>query len=268
MINVLFGAAGLYAALVGGLYMYQRHLLYHPFGSVATPVESGIPEMRPITVTTEDDLSLTSWYAVAREGRPTIVYFHGNAGNISHRGPKIRPYLDAGFGVLLVGYRGYGENPGSPTEDGLYADGRAALEYLAIKGIPAGRIVLYGESLGTGVAIHLAAERAAKPVGAIVLESAFTSIAEVAQSHYPFIPAGHLVKDRFDSEAKIAAVRAPLFFIHGEQDRVVPFRYGQRLFAAAPEPKERHWIAGADHNDLHRFGVNRRVIAFLDGLFR
>lgn len=267
MIHLVLGAASVYAAIVGGLYVFQRDLLYHPFGPVTTPAESGVPEMAPVQVTAEDGLALTCWHVAARPGRPTIVFFQGNAGNVSHRGVKVRPYLDAGFGMLLVGYRGFGGNPGSPTEEGLYADSRAALRYLAGLGVTPAQTIYYGESLGTAVAVHLAAEGAAQPVGAVIMESPFTSIVEVAQSHYPFVPAGLLVKDRFESEAKIAAVRSPLLFIHGEQDRVVPFRFGERLFAAAPQPKEGQWIAEADHNDLHRFGLSARVIAFLSRLF-
>ena len=130
MFNIIAIAIGVYSALVGGLYLVQRELIYHPTQPLPSPEISGVPEMKVVRLTTEDGLTLTSWYRPAQGDLPTIVYFQGNGGNIAGRGNKVRPYLDAGFGVLLAGYRGYGGNPGRPSEQGLYADGRAHLEFL------------------------------------------------------------------------------------------------------------------------------------------
>jgi fermentation-respiration switch protein FrsA (DUF1100 family) len=164
-------------------------------------------------------------------------------------------------GVLMLQYRGYGGNPGIPTEIGLYADGAAALDFLAAEGIPPNRLVLYGESLGSGVAVTLAAQR---EVAGLVLEAPFTSVAEVAQHHYSFMPASALVRDRFDSLAKIGGVRAPILILHGEQDRVVPIRFGRALFDAAPQPKE-FWLSQeAGHGNLMRLGGFDAVFRFLD----
>lgn len=264
MFNIIAVVVGVYTALVGALYVIQRELIYHPAQTLGTPAASGMPEMRPVEVTTADGVTLVSWYAPARARKPTIVYFQGNAGNIGGRGFKVRPYLDAGFGVLLAGYRGYGGNPGNPTEEGLYADGRAQLAFLAGQGITPAQWVLYGESLGSGIAVQMAAEQAAKtPVAAVVLESPFTSMGDAAASHYPFVPARTLVRDRFESLDKIGHIRAPLFVTHGEDDAVVPVELGKRLFEAAAPPKEGHWIAGAGHNDLFDHGTAARVIDFL-----
>ena len=264
MINIISVAVGVYLLVVGGMYVFQRNLLYLPSGSVPVPAQSGVPEMRPVSLATNDGLELRSWYRPAETGLPTLVFFCGNAGNIGDRGFKVRPFLDAGLGVLLVGYRGYGGNPGSPSEEGLYADGRAALAFLRTAGVPAAGTVLYGESLGSGVVVQLAAEAAgATPFAALVLEAPFTSIAAVAASHYPFVPARWLVKDRFDSAAKIAGVGSPVFVLQGGNDRVVPTRFGRMLFAAAVEPKEGRWIAGAGHNDLYDFGGAEAVLDFL-----
>jgi fermentation-respiration switch protein FrsA (DUF1100 family) len=164
----------------------------------------------------------------------------------------------------LVGYRGYGGNPGSPNEQGLYADGRAQLEFLAGQGVKPERWVLYGESLGTAIAVQMAFEQAPKnPVGAVILESPFTSLADAAAEHYPFVPARILVKDSYDTLAKIDKIKAPLFVFAGENDAIIPPQHGKTLFEAARQPKESHWIPGGGHNNLHQFGIPGKVIDFL-----
>lgn len=264
MTSFIATVTGFYLLFTLGLFVFQRSMLYFPDTSVPELEASGIGDMEAVMLKTSDGLGLLSWYRRAAPGRPTMVYFHGNAGNIESRGFKVRPYLESGLGLLLVGYRGYGGNPGKPSEEGLYRDGRAALAFLAADGVPADHWVLYGESLGTGIAVQLASERAGEsPVGALVLEAAYTSIAEVAGHHYPFVPAGLLIRDRFDSAAKIARVGAPVFVFHGERDRTIPIRFGKGLFEAAVEPKESLWLKGASHNDLYEYGASRAVLDFL-----
>lgn len=264
MINVIAVVVGVYTALVGALYLIQRELIYHPGHAMRSPAAAGIAEMRAVKVTAADGITLVSWYSPARDGKPTIVYFQGNAGNISDRAYKARPFLDAGFGLLLAGYRGYGGNPGSPTEQGLYADGRAQLAFLAGEGVGPTKWVLYGESLGCGIAAQLAMEQAAKmPVAAVVLESPFTSMGDAAATHYPFVPARTLVKDRFDTIDKIRLIRAPLLVTHGEDDNVVPIAHGKLVFEAAAAPKESYWVAGAGHVDLYDHGAAAKVVDFL-----
>ncbi len=264
MINLIAAAIGFYAVLVGGLYLVQRQLIYLPSGPMGTPAESGVSEMRPVRLKTEDGLTLTSWYSEAQPGQPTMIYFHGNGGNLSGRAFKVRPYLDAGFGVLLAGYRGYSGNPGNPTEQGLYSDARAQLAFLEGQGIGPERWVAYGESLGAGIAVQLAMERAGEsPIGAVILEAPFTSLGDAAAVRYPFVPVRTLVKDRYDSIAKIAKVKAPVLIFNGDADGVIPPEQGRRLFEAAREPKESHWIAGAGHNNLYDYGVDAKVIAFI-----
>lgn len=265
MITFLAVLAVVYAAVIGVLYFAQRALMYHPDGGLATPAVSGVPEMAAITFDTEDGLSLVSWYRAARDGRPTLIYFHGNAGAIDDRGGKVRPYLDAGYGVLLVGYRGYGGNPGSPTEAGLYADAAAALGYLERLGVRPDRTVVYGESLGAGVAVETARRMSlsGRPAGAVVLEAPFTSMGDAAASHYPFVPARLLVRDKYESVSKINAIGAPLLVFHGGADRVVPIALGKRLFAAASQPKQARWVVGAAHNNLYDFGAGKDVLDFV-----
>ena len=266
-IDVTFLAlvAAVYVALVGGMYTFQRSMMYLPSTATPSPVASGVPEMTQVDFKTDDGLTLTSWYRPAAGGHLTIVYFHGNAGHIGYRGPKIRPYLEAGYGVLLVSYRGYGGNPGNPTEQGLYQDGRSAMAFLHARGVKPGETVLFGESLGCGVAVQIALEQAsdAHPVAAVVLEAPPSSITDVAGHHYFWAPVRWLLKDRFESKAKIAHVNAPVLIVHGENDRVVPIRFGKMLFGAAVDPKRAVWVPGADHNNLDSFGAYERVLEFL-----
>ncbi len=249
-----------YALLTGGLFLGQRRLLYFPDRAPPDLALAGLDGMAPAALATDDGLSLLAWYAPARgTGKATLVYFHGNAGHIGHRAGKVRPYLDAGHGVLLVSWRGYGGNDGSPTEDGLYRDGRAAFAFLDRAGVVPETTIVYGESLGSGVAVQMARERR---VGGVVLESPYTSIPAVAAHHYWYIPAASLVRDKFDSLSKIGGIGAPLLVLHGERDRVVPVEFGRELFAAAREPKTWRGFAQAGH-DLYGAGAADAVLAFL-----
>ncbi|HLB79994.1 MAG TPA: alpha/beta hydrolase [Dongiaceae bacterium] len=261
MAGIVATVAGGYLLALGLLFVFQRQLLYYPSGERPSLETAGLAgRMTPVRLTTADGLELLAWYAAAAEGRPTVVYFHGNAGHIGYRADKVRPYLAAGLGVLLLEYRGYGGNPGRPDEEGLYADARAALDFLDGAGVAAERRVLYGESLGGAVAVQMAAERAA---GAVVLEAPFTSVPEVGQSKFPIFPVRWLARDRLDSLAKIGAVGAPVLVLHGEQDQIVPIRFGRALFAAANEPKEMRSFPAAGHEDLDAHGIAEAVLDFL-----
>ena len=268
MTTVLFALLIGYASIVGVVFVIQRSLMYHPGQRLPDPAATLVPEMVAVQQATADGLTNVSWYAPATGGKPTLVYFHGNAGHIADRDSKVRPYLDIGWGVMLVGYRGYGDNPGRPTEEGLYADGRAALAALEERGLKPDKFVIYGESLGTAIAVRMAWEMARNghPVKALVLEAPFNTMGDAAANAYPFLPARLMVKDRYDSESLINKIATPLFVIHGDRDRVVPLALGQRLFAAAQPPKNSAWVTGASHNDLYDFGAARHVIGFINSL--
>ena len=264
MLNIIFIVVGLYAAFTGGMYVFQRNLMYYPSTEIPDRSQAGVPDMHDVTLKTEDGLSLLAWYKEASTGQPTIVLFHGNAGHIGYRGYKARMFMDAGFGVLLVEYRGYGGNPGKPSEQGFLADGRAALAFLGQSGVGSHSIVLYGESLGSGVAVQLASDpKNHDSIKAMVLEAPFTSMADVAAHHYPLVPARKLVKDKFDSLSRIGRYSGALLVIHGENDRIVPTSFGRKLFSAAREPKEAHWIPGVGHNDLFQPKTGKLVIDYL-----
>ncbi len=249
-----------YAIAVGAVFFLQRKLMYFPGGDLPTPAAAGVPEMEVVRLDTADGLTLTSWYGRATSGMPTVVFFHGNRGRISSRAFKAHLLMTAGYGVMLVEYRGYGGNPGRADEDGLYADGRAALDYLASQGVAAERLVLFGESLGTGVAVQLASER---PSAGLILEAPFTSATDIAAGVYWFLPVRLLMLDRFESLDKIKNVDAPVLVFQGERDRVIPVEHGKRLFAAANEPKHAVIFPRSGHNDLYDHGAGTAVLEFL-----
>jgi fermentation-respiration switch protein FrsA (DUF1100 family) len=253
-----------YLAVLAYLFLFQRQLLYFPDRS--RPFLGGLPQLGVREVTLRaDGLSLLSWYLPPREGRPAIAYFHGNGGNIAYRADRLMRFAREGYGVLMLEYRGYGGNPGGPSEAGFFADARAAVDFLREEGIGVERLVLYGESLGSAVAVEIAVTR---QVAALVLESPFTSIAAVAHYHYPFVPARLLVRDRFDSASRIGEVTAPLLVLQGGHDAVVPARFSQALFDAAPEPKELWAAPDGGHENLARFGALDAVVAFIERRLR
>ncbi len=240
------------------------NLLYFPHGIVG-PDDAANAGMSAVEYHTEDGLVIGGWYRPARNGLATLAYFHGNAGHHGDRADLVEPYFDAGYGVLLAGYRGYGGNPGQPDEDGLYADGRAAISWLSDTGVPADHLVLFGESLGTGVAVQMAIEH---EIAGLILQAPFTSTVDVGQYMVPFLPVSLLVTQRFDNLSKIDRISAPLLLIHGEADGIVPVRFGRELFDAAPNPKTAHFVPEAGHNNLDEFAISDLVIAFLDSLSR
>jgi uncharacterized protein len=255
--KILLGLGIGYVLVSLGACALQDSLLYFPDNSRPEPARFGVPDMAPVELRTADGLTLLAWH---KPGDPTLVLLHGNGGHIGHRGFKVRPWLDAGIGVLLVEWRGYGGNPGKPREAGFLADGRAALDFLAGQGVAPERTVIYGESLGTGIAVMLAAER---PVGALVLESPYDSIAALASAHYPFLPVNLLIRDRYDAALAAPKIKAPVLVIHGEADDIIPLRFGRALYDVLPQPKQFRAVPRGGHNDLDRFGTGRIVLEFL-----
>jgi len=203
---------------------------------------------------------LVAWYSPAKGDKPTILYFHGNAANAANRAPKIEAIREDGFGVLYLNNRGYGGSGGRPTEANNVADAIAAYDHLAGLGVPAGRIVAYGESLGSGQAVRLAAER---PVSAVVLEAPLTSTVDVARPIYFWLPLNLLITDKYNNERKIGAVRVPVLILHGEQDAVIPVEMGMRVYRAANEPKRIELFPHGNHDDLFQHGAWEKARAFL-----
>jgi len=227
--------AVLYLALAAFLYSYQRDFLYFPDVRKPDASSIGLAGLKEVRLDTSDGLHLLAWYLPPPEGKPVVLYFHGNGGNLIYRGDRMLRLANAGFGVLMPEYRGYGGNDGTPTETGLYADADAAMAFLREQGIGEDRVALYGESLGTGVVTRLASEHA---VAALILEAPYTSMTAMAATQFYFMPVSLMLKDRFDSLSRISRVHAPILVLQGDSDEMIPPRMGQQLFAAAPEPKE------------------------------
>ena len=237
---------GLCLALV---WIFQRHMIYFPFADVPPPAQVDLPTAESVTFTTADGLTLHAWFVPSRRrpARCTIVVFNGNAGNRAYRAPLATALQALGCHVLLFDYRGYGENAGSPTEAGLFADARAARAYvLGRPDVDPARLVYFGESLGTGVAVRLAIDH---PPTALVLRSPFTSMTDVGRLHYPILPVRWLLRDRFASIDLARQLSCPVLVIAGDRDGVIPVEQSRRLYDAIATPKTLTIVPGADHND-------------------
>ena len=252
--------AAIYVIAVGSLYVFQRRLIYLPDTEREAPSEAGLRGVREVELETPDGAQLIAWYIPAAPGKPTLLYFHGNAGSLSDRADRIKRFAGAGYGVFMPSYRGYSGSTGTPSELAINADARLAYEHLRGLGVAERAIVLYGESLGSGVAVRLASEQT---VGAVILDAPYTSLPDVGKLFYPVMPVQTFMVDRFDSKKYIRAVRAPILILHGTKDDVVPLTLGKALFEAAPEPKEMAVLQGAGHSDIYSFGALPRLDDFL-----
>ena len=235
-------AVAAYAAVVLLFYLKQAALLYPASTERTTAARAGLSGFEDVVLPTADGERIVGWYTAPQPGRAILLYFHGNGGSLLDRTGRARVLTQDGRGLLIVSYRGYSGSTGTPTETGLRTDARTAYDWLAQR-FPPERIVLYGESLGTGVAVGLAIERR---VAGVVLDAPFTSAADVAGHHYRFLPVW-LLRDQYRSLDRIQNIRAPLLVLHGDRDGVVPFTLGERLYHHALEPKRFVRIPGGDH---------------------
>ena len=256
--------AALYGAVCAGLYGLQRRIMFVNAGTRPDPVALGVTGVEVLEVRTADGLVLNAWFRPPPSGPGVAggrvaLFLHGNAGTIGHRAGRIAPFAAAGWGVLLLDWRGYGGNPGNPSEEGLALDARAAYELLRLRGYGADRIVIWGESLGTALAVRLGGEVHA---AALVLEAPFTSMVDMAHRQYPFVPADWLLQDRLESLLRIPRVTAPVLVMHGSEDRLIPPDMGRALAVAARDGRF-VLIEGATHNNLGEFGVVETGVNFV-----
>jgi fermentation-respiration switch protein FrsA (DUF1100 family) len=251
----------LYGALLAAVYFGQRSLLFPASPARGALAEAGLDGFAEVSIRTEDSETLLAWWKPPQPGRALIVYFHGNGGSLWSRRERARMLSRDGRGVLLLSYRGYAGSTGAPSEVGLHRDADAAYRWLS--SYEPKRIVLFGESLGSGVAVRLAAEHV---VGGVVLDAPYTSTADVAKLIYWFLPVDLLMRDQFRSIERIGRVRVPLLILHGDRDGVIPIGLSETLFKAANEPKQYVRLAGVGHEDnLERGGLDP-VRTFLDAV--
>lgn len=247
ILKVLGVLAGLYLLALLGFFTFQRSFLYFPSHDHISISEAHANRaFKNFSVRTEDGLDLTAWYAPTTNKTFTIVFFHGNGDSLFTASPAADPYIAAGYGFLLAEYRGYSGLPGKPTEAGLYADARAYIKGLMAQGVKSENIILFGHSLGTGVAVQMAEEF---HVGGVMLLAPYLSIAEMAQERFPYFPAKYIALDRYENDKKIKNLHAPVLIVNGARDEVIPPSEGRELYKMANEPRKFYSLPGRGHND-------------------
>jgi uncharacterized protein len=261
LLKWLMVAAVGYGALLALMYVAQRSLMYFPETLRTPPAAAGLPQAQELVLETADGEKVIVWHVPPRGDAPVVLYFHGNGGSLRLRANRFGRLTADGTGLLALSYRGYGGSTGRPSEAGLIADAATVHGYAA-KTYPNNPLVLWGESLGTGVAVAIAADY---PVARLLLESPFTSTADIGAAAYPFIPVRLLIKDPFRSDERIGRVSAPVLVLHGERDRVVPISYGEKLYEMIRAPKQFVRLPRAEHNDHDEHGGLERVRPFIAG---
>ena len=253
----LFVIISAYIIVMIFLYFYQRNLLYHPTENNYSGDKLTV-EIKKVKISTEDNLELLGWYHEKDNKKfKTILYLHGNAGSLENRIHKINNFQDMDINFLILSWRGYSKNKGSPSEAGLYIDARGAVEWLNKKGIIKENIIIYGESLGTGVATEIAQN---ENFAGIILESPFTSMIEAGKTKYPIFPIKFLLKDKYESNKKIKNIKSPILIMHGKADKLVPFWMGEKLFNLANDPKYSYF----PENDDHMMEFNKDLVNSID----
>ena len=253
----------IYFFILISTYLFQRNLLYHPgennyFGDQLTvPIEK-------VKIKTQDNIELMAWYHSKNlKDYKTILFLHGNAGSLENRIHKINHFEDMNVNFLLVSWRGFSGNEGKPTEKGLYQDAKSAVAWLKSKGISENDIIIYGESLGTGVATEIAQN---KNFGGIILESPFTSMIDAGKDKYPFLPVRLLLKDKYESDKKINNIKSPILIMHGKVDNIVPFHMGRKMYELANEPKYSYFSEYDDHMMEYNEKLLKALRNFIDSL--
>ena len=234
----------LYFFVLVFLYFYQRNLLYLPNENNYSGDKISV-DIQKVKIPTSDNIELLGWYHEKNlKDHKTLVYFHGNAGSLENRIHKLNHFKNMNINFLIIAWRGFSGNNGKPTEEGLYIDGKSAIDWLIKKGVDEKNLILYGESLGTGVATHLAQN---KNYAGVILETPFTSMIDTAKKFYPYIPVSLLLKDKFENYKKIKNINSPILVMHGEADQIVPFFMGKKIYELANKPKYSYFTKYDDH---------------------
>ena len=261
--NILLLILTVYLAITSTLYFFQRNLLYYPSVNNYSGEKLNF-SIEKVKIKTKDNIELLSWYyAKDSENYKTILFLHGNAGTLENRIYKINHLKNMNVNFLIIAWRGFSGNKGKPTEKGLYEDAKSALRWLANKGVKEENIIIYGESLGTGVATEIAQN---KNFAGVILETPFTSMVSVGKSHYSFFPVSILLKDKYESDKKIKNIKSPILIMHGEVDKLVPFWMGKKLYNLANEPKYSYFSKYDDHMMEYNEKLLNELKKFIDSL--
>lgn len=260
MNTLLATLAVIYITILIVMTVFQRQFLYIPDKQIASPEQYGLSGFSEDFIKTSDNITIQTWFKAAAGNMPTIIYFNGNASHMGNRAGIYSALTNRGFGLLAISYRGYGKSEGYPTEEGLYRDARAAVEFLnKTKKIPLSRTMLYGESLGTGVSTKMASEY---DFAAVILQAPYTSASDRAAEIYFFLPVKFIMLDHFSSLERIKRIKSPLLILHGELDEMIPIRHGKSLLEAANQPKEAIFFPDVGHNNFDSGAVADDVLNF------
>ena len=261
IISVLFGIIVVLVAIgiLAGSAL-QQFLIYHPAKERVSPAEAGLGNVQEREIPTPDGIDVLAWWSPPAAGRPSVLYFHGNAGSLVDRTGRLRRFQERGIGIFMMTYRGYGGSMGKPTERDNVADGKRAFDALVNEGVEPDRIFSVGDSLGTGVAVQVAA---AKSAAGLILDSPYPSLLDLAHLHYPYLPADWFLRDRYETRAHIAKIDVPLLVVHGEADAVIPLAMGRKVFELAPGPKT-FLKFGGGHLDHDARGSFAQIIDWIE----
>ena len=261
--NIFLFIFAIYTLICIFLFFYQRNLMYHPDENNYFNDKLSV-DIEKIKVQTQDGLDLLGWFHEKDIKKyKTILYFHGNAGSLENRIHKLNHFRDINVNFLIIAWRGFSGNQGKPSETGLYEDGESAIKWLVKKGVDEKNIVIYGESLGTGVATHLSQN---KKFAGVILETPFTSMIDAAKKFYPYIPVSLLLKDKFENKNKIKNIKSPILIMHGEKDQIVPFEMGRKMFEIANEPKYSYFTKYDNHMMEYDESLVKALNSFLINL--
>ena len=243
-LKIVIGILVIYISLLVLLFIFQRNLMYHPEENNYSGDKLEV-EVEKVKILTSDGINLQGWFHKKDLKRfKTIIYFHGNAGKLENRIHKLNHFKDMDVNFLIIAWRGFSGNKGKPSEKGLYIDANSAIKWLKKLGLKEKDIILYGESLGTGVATEIAQSN---NYAGLILETPFTSMIEAAKNFYPYIPVSLLLKDKYDNQNKIKNINTPVLVMHGEVDQIVPFWMGKKIYEIANQPKYSHFTKFDDH---------------------
>ncbi len=259
--TALLLACGVYALIGAAMFFGQRKLMYHPESARTEPAAVGLNQVSERILETPDGEKVIAWYGKAQPGQPTLLYFHGNAGSLASRSERIAKYLGRGRGMFMMTYRGYAGSSGSPSEAANVADAKLAYDALLKEGVKPDDIIIYGESIGSGVAVQVAAE---KKAAGLILDAPYTAMVDLASGQYPWLPVRLMLLDRYESKSFIGAVKCPLLIIHGEKDEIIPIAMGRAMLELASEPKTIVTFPEAGHADHYMFGSYEAINAWID----